>query len=380
MQPSTDWTVLGNDPARWGLALLVFVLSALAARAALRVAILRIESLAQRTHNNIDDLLARSLRQTKTLFLLLVAFWLGSEVLTLTDSLDYGIERLLVVAALVQTAFWGTAVVGALIQRYHLRQLEVDPGGTTAVGAMSFIARAIIWSVVVLLILDNLEIDVTALVAGLGIGGIAVALALQNVLSDLFASLSIVLDKPFVVGDFVAVDDFLGTVEYVGLKTTRLRSLSGEQIVFSNSDLLGSRLRNHKRMRERRAVFQIGVTYDTPAVKLRMIPGILRSVIEAQENTRFDRAHFRTYGAFSLDFEIVYFMLVPDYNDYMDVQQAINLEIFSRFQAEGIEFAFPTQTVFVHAPVNLPAATSRSLLQGEPATHSRAVRNEPTHL
>jgi MscS family membrane protein len=187
-------------------------------------------------------------------------------------------------------------------------------------------------------------------VAGLGIGGIAVALALQNVLSDLFASLSIVLDKPFVVGDFVGVGEFLGTVEYVGLKTTRLRSLSGEQIVFSNSDLLGSRLRNYKRLRERRAVFQIGVTYDTPEPKLRAIPKLLRSIVEAQQNTRFDRAHFRTYGPYSLDFEVVYFVLVSDYNDYMDIQQAINFEVFTRFQTEGIEFAFPTQTLFVTAP------------------------------
>jgi small-conductance mechanosensitive channel len=316
----------------------------------LRLATIRIEVLAQRTHNGIDDLFARSLRQTKTLFVLAAALWLGSRALELSESADRRIDLLLIIAALTQGAFWATGVASSLIQQYHDRQLEVDPGGTTAVGAIFFIARAIIWSVVTLLILDNLDIDVTALVAGLGIGGIAVALALQNVLSDLFASLSIVLDKPFVVGDFVAVGEFLGTVEYVGLKTTRLRSLSGEQIVFSNSDLLGSRLRNYRRMRERRAVFQIGVTYATSAAKLRTIPSIIRTIIEAQHKTRFDRSHFRAYGAFSLDFESVYFVLDPDYNAFMDVQQAINLELFSRFEAEGIEFAFPTQTLFLHAP------------------------------
>jgi small-conductance mechanosensitive channel len=346
----TSWTILGNDPLRWGLAALVFLFSALMARAALRIALRRVEALAQRTHNGIDDMVAQTLGQTKTPFLLLVALWLGSRMLTLPEPVDRGIERFLVIGVLIQFALFGTGAARSLIHQYAQRQLEVDPGGTTAVGAISFISRTFIWAVVLLLILDNLEIDITALVAGLGIGGIAVALALQNVLSDLFASLSIVLDKPFVVGDFVAVGEFLGTVEYVGLKTTRLRSLSGEQIVFSNSDLLGSRLRNYKRLRERRAVFQIGVTYDTPESKLRAIPGLLRGIVEGQANTRFDRAHFRSYGPYSLDFEIVYFVLRAEYNDYMDIQQAINFEIFTRFQREGIEFAFPTQTVLVRAP------------------------------
>jgi small-conductance mechanosensitive channel len=349
MQDSVDWTFLGNTPLRWGLAAVVFLLSVMAARLAVRLMLLRIESLARRTSSGIDDLIAQLLGKTRTLFVLLVAFWAGSETLVLSEALDGGIERVLVIGILVQAAFWGTGVVGYLIERYRARQVEVDPGGATAIGAMSFIARALVWSVAVLLVLDNLAIDVTALITGLGIGGIAVALALQNVLSDLFASLSIVLDKPFVVGDFVVVGDFLGTVEYVGLKTTRLRSLSGEQVVFSNSDLLASRIRNYKRMQERRAVFQLGVTYDTAEPKLRAIPGIIRAVVEAQANTRFDRSHFKGYGAFSLDYETVYYMRVPDYNAFMDTQQAINLEVFSRFQAEGIEFAYPTQTVIVQA-------------------------------
>jgi small-conductance mechanosensitive channel len=348
MWDSMDSAFLGNLPARWALAALVLLLTWTAARLAIKVVLHRLESLARRTETGIDDLLAEMLRKTRTLFILLVAGWAASETLALPAALDRGIELVLVVGILVQAAFWGTGIVGYLIEEYRQRQVEVDPGGATAVGAMSFVARTLVWTVAVLLILDNLDIDVTALITGLGIGGIAVALALQNVLSDLFASLSIVLDKPFVVGDFVVVGEFLGTVEYVGLKTTRLRSLSGEQIVFSNSDLLGSRIRNYKRMHERRAVFQLGVTYDTPATKLRAIPGILRAVVEAQPNTRFDRCHFRSYGAFSLDYETVYFMRVADYNAYMDTQQAINFEIFSRFEAEGIEFAYPTQTLLVH--------------------------------
>ena len=221
----------------------------------------------------------------------------------------------------------------------------MDPGGATAIGAMSFVGRALVWTVVALLVLDNLGIDVTALITGLGIGGVAVALALQNVLSDLFASLSIVLDKPFVVGDFVVVGDVMGTVEHVGLKTTRLRSLSGEQLVISNSDLLSSRIRNFQRMSERRAVFQLGVTYETSPDKLRAVPGIVRAAIEGQPGTRFDRSHFKSYGAFSLDFETVYYVHTADYNRYMDVQEGINLELLSQFNAHGIEFAYPTSTV-----------------------------------
>jgi small-conductance mechanosensitive channel len=209
------------------------------------------------------------------------------------------------------------------------------------------LGRLATWVVVLLLGLDNLGIDVTALVAGLGVTGIAVALAVQNILGDLFASLSIVLDKPFVIGDFLAVGDMMGSVEYVGLKTTRLRSLSGEQLVFSNSDLLGSRIRNFGRMAERRALFTIGVTYQTPREKLERIPQMIREAVEAQPQTRFDRSHFARYGDSAITFETVYYVTVPEYPVYMDIQQAINLRIHEAFEREGIEFAYPTQTVFL---------------------------------
>jgi small-conductance mechanosensitive channel len=185
------------------------------------------------------------------------------------------------------------------------------------------------------------------LIAGLGVGGIAVALAAQNILGDLFASLSIVVDKPFVVGDFIVIDDFLGTVDRIGLKTTRLRSLSGEQLIFSNADLLKSRIRNYRFMRERRIVFSFGVEYETPLPALETIPGTVREIIEAQERTRFDRAHFKSYGASALDFEVVYYVLVPEFNTYMDIQQAINFELFRRFADAGIGFAYPTQKLYV---------------------------------
>jgi small-conductance mechanosensitive channel len=211
--------------------------------------------------------------------------------------------------------------------------------------------------VLLLMALANLDVEIGPLLTGLGVGGIAVALAVQNILGDLFASLSIVLDKPFVIGDFIIVGDLMGTVEYVGLKTTRVRSLSGEQLVFANSDLLNARIRNFKRMHERRVVFTVGVTYQTPRAQLAEIPTMIREIVEGQEKARFDRAHFKGYGAFSIDFETVFYVLDPDYNLYMDVQQAINLALHERFEEHGIEFAYPTQTLFVEKVEGLqPAA------------------------
>jgi small-conductance mechanosensitive channel len=190
--------------------------------------------------------------------------------------------------------------------------------------------------------------DVTALVAGMGIGGIAVALALQNILGDLFASLSIVLDKPFVIGDFIIVGELMGGVEKIGLKTTRVRSLSGEQLIFSNSDLLNSRIRNYKRMQERRIPFGFGVTYQTTPDQLEAIPALIKSIIECEEGLRFDRAHFKGFGESSYDFEVVYYINTPDYNAYMDAQQTINLALCRGFAERGIEFAYPTRTIHMH--------------------------------
>jgi small-conductance mechanosensitive channel len=225
----------------------------------------------------------------------------------------------------------------------------VDRAVLGSIGIIGVIVNAVIWSLVVLLTLDNVGVDITALVAGLGIGGIAVALAVQNIFGDLFASLSITLDRPFVVGDFLIVDDVLGTVESIGIKSTRLRSLSGEQIVMPNSDLLGSRVHNYGRMVERRVVFATSVTYETPIGMLERIPGLIRKVIEDQADTRFDRSHFAAHGSASLDFETVYYVRSPDYTRYMDIQQTINLTLHREFAKLGVEFAYPTQRLLVES-------------------------------
>ena len=193
------------------------------------------------------------------------------------------------------------------------------------------------------LLLDNLGFDISAVVASLGIGGVAIALASQGILQDLFSYFSILLDRPFELGDFIIVGDYLGTVEYVGIKTTRLRSISGEEIVIANTDLTGSRIRNFKRMRQRRIVFKFGVVYETSADLLAKIPVIIKEIINHTEHATFDRAHFSGYGEYSLDFEVVYFINTSDYNVYMNAQQQINLAVKAKFARHNIEFAYPTQ-------------------------------------
>ncbi len=280
-------------------------------------------------------------------FMLVVAAFAGL--------MGYGIEgrpanaarSVAMIALFWQAGLWASTAAAAWLAHRRALMLEDDKAVAGSVGIIRFVVRVAIWAVVLLLTLDNLGFDITALIAGLGIGGIAVALALQNVLGDLLASLSIALDRPFVLGDFLIVGDHMGSVEYIGIKSTRLRSLSGEQIVMSNADLLASRLRNYGRMQERRVVFKLGVTYETPREKLMKLPSLLRSIIESQEEVRFDRAHFASYGAYSLDYEIVYYVLSADYGRYMDVQQAVNFRIHEEFEALGVVFAYPTQTLWL---------------------------------
>ncbi len=342
-----DTIVLGSTLSAWlyatAIALVLFLaLSWLKAAVKRRVA-----ATAEQTTTGFDDGLVTVLAATRTLSLLVFAIFFASLVLELGEPVRRVFATVTMLAFIVQAGLWASAALRFLLQLYAERQLQEDAAATTTMNAVGFIARLALWVVVLLVALDNLGVDITALVTGLGIGGIAVALALQSILSDLFASLTIVLDKPFVLKDFLIVNEFLGSVEHIGLKTTRLRSLSGEQLVFSNADLLSSRIRNYGRMYERRVVFTIGVVYQTPRSKIQVIPNIIRSAIEAQEKTRFDRAHFKEYGPYSLNFEAVYYVLDPTYLVYMDIQQAINLFIHEQFEAEGIEFAYPSQTIFV---------------------------------
>ncbi|MBN1397353.1 MAG: mechanosensitive ion channel family protein [Bacteroidetes bacterium] len=312
-----------------------------------RIILRKAQRLAEKTNTKIDDLFVDILKDLKKITMLVIAVYGGSKVLVLHPKASSAIEILLILISLLQTGIWGNRIISFFITNI-LTKRDIAAGENKSIQSIfRLVGRILLWSVILLLALDNLGVNITTLIAGLGIGGIAVALALQNILGDLFASLSILLDRPFETGDFIIVGEYMGTVEHVGLKTTRLRSLSGEENVFSNTDLIQSRIRNYKRMSERRIVFLIDVVYQTPYDKLCNIPAIIKEIIDAQKLARFDRAHFKNFADSSLKYEVVYYVSSPDYNTYMDIQQNINLEIFKRFQHEQIEFAYPTRTVFM---------------------------------
>jgi small-conductance mechanosensitive channel len=339
--------LFGNTADLWGAGLLTALVSFFAIRLLFGFLATRLQKLSKRTKTVLDDLVGAALEATRWWVVLIAAIWLGSQWLSFDPQL-VAIDYLFLVAMVMQVALWANRLVSAYIDYYTNARREANPAAVSVAQGLSFVVRLAIWSVALLLALDNLGYDVTALVAGLGIGGIAVALALQNVLGDLFASLSIILDKPFVLGDFIIVGDSLGVVEKIGLKTTRVRSLSGEQLIFANSDLLSSRIRNFKRMQERRIAFGFGVLYQTTPEQLEAIPGMVKGIIEGQENARFDRAHFKGFGESAYDFEVVYFLNTPDYVAYMDCQQAINLGICRGLAERGVEFAYPTRTIYLH--------------------------------
>jgi small-conductance mechanosensitive channel len=305
----------------------------------------RLRVLSGRTATIADDLVVEAIGRTKYPVIILVALYAASLHLQLPQGAADALGILVRLAVLLQVGLYASAVATRIIDRSGTSG-ERQSSRT----AIVFTARLVVWSLILLLALDNLGVDVTALVTGLGIGGVAVALALQNILGDLFASMSITLDEPFLPGDFIQIDTVAGTVEHVGLKTTRIKSISGEQVIIANTDLLKSRIRNYGRMQERRVVFSIGVTYQTPHALLERIPGMLRGIVDATSGARCDRAHLQSFGDSALVFEVVYFVGDPDYGRYMDVQQSINLEIYRRFGAEGIQFAYPTRTVIVHQP------------------------------
>jgi small-conductance mechanosensitive channel len=337
----------GNSVKTWLIALSAVLLSFAILCLVKKIGGRKAAAFARRTATELDDFVVELIRRTKSFFLLMASLFLGSHFLSLPAGTRTILSRLMILAFLLQFAVWGNGLFECWRRRIQRQRKEEDPSSLSTYTVLGFLVRVALWTIVLLLALDNFGVDITALVAGLGVGGIAIALAVQNILGDLFASMSILIDKPFIIGDFIIVDELMGTVERIGLKTTRVRSLSGEQLVFANNDLLKSRVRNYQRMEERRAVFSLGVVYGTPPEKLAAIPGMVKEAVEAQELARFDRSHFKAFGAFSLDFENVYYIKSPDYAVYMNVQQAINLAICRRFKVEGIEFAYPTQTILV---------------------------------
>ena len=307
-----------------------------------------LKSYAQKTENDIDDLFAELLHKTNFILILIFSLYIGSLYLNVNESIIQIRRNILIICLLLQVGLWGSGLISYFTDRKINKESFTTGSKVTQIRVVGFIGKLLLWITIVLLVIDNLGFNITTLITGLGIGGIAIALAIQNVLGDIIASLSIILDKPFEVGDFIIVDDLEGDVESIGLKTTRVRSISGEQLVFSNNDLLQSRIKNYKRMNKRRILFNLGVTYETPHEKLEKIPEIVKELIDQVPRAQFDRTFFKEYADFSLNYEIVYYVLSSNYLDYAKVHEQINLLIFKKFNEEGIEFAYPTQTVHLN--------------------------------
>lgn len=323
----------------------------------------RYAKLAETPEIELIEIPFKAASRTTSLFLVLASMFAAMQFLTLPARASKVAITLFTIAAFWQVGLWATTALLASLERKQRATLATHRAAAGTLGIIGFIARVTIWAFVLLLTLDNLGIEIKPLLAGLGIGGIAVALAVQNVLGDLLASLSITLDRPFVVGDSLGVDTFNGTVEYIGVKSTRLRSLDGEQIIMPNSNLLSSRLRNFTRMTERRVVYPVSVSQETPREQLQKIPGLIRSLIQEHKDVRFDRSHFSRIGSSSFDFEAVYIVLTSDYGRHMDILQTINLKLIEAFERDGIRFAYPTQRLWLEqdqgAQSELVAAQSK---------------------
>jgi small-conductance mechanosensitive channel len=344
-------TFWGNTILEYGMAIVLFVALTVFFKLLQVIILRRLSGLAQRTHTDVDDTLIRIVRSVRPQFYGFLALYLALQPLVLVSWLDKTLTATLLIFAVFQIV----KAVGILVDYVGEKKIakeraeagDVDSGSIAAIELLRSVAKAAIWVFGFVLVLSNLGIEVTSLIAGLGIGGIAVAFALQAILGDLFSSFTIYFDKPFRVGDFIVVGDLAGTVERVGIKTTRLRALQGEEIVLSNADLTSSRIHNYKRMEKRRIVFSFGVVYETPMEKLKKIPELVGDVFMSVPNADLERSHFKAFGDFALNFEVVYHVLSGDYNEYMDIQQNVNLALTEMFEREKIAFAYPTQTIYL---------------------------------
>ena len=311
----------------------------------------KLEKLSKKTRTDLDDLIVSLLDKVGWSFYVIVSLYIALNFLTLPVI----VVKIVYYLLLVVLVYYAIKILQGFIDYFThqiiiKRQVEEKKKNidTSLIDLLNKAAKATLWVVAILLTLHNFGYNISALIAGLGIGGIAIAFALQNVLSDIFASFSIYFDKPFQTGDFIVVGDDMGVVERIGIKSTRLRTLQGEELVISNKELTESRVHNYKKMRKRRVVFKFGVTYETPLAKLKKIPGIVKDIINKIPLAEVDRVHFHEFGDFSLVFEVVYYIKSSDYNTYMDIQQDINLKIMERFKKLGIEMAYPTQTIYLH--------------------------------
>lgn len=339
------YQIAGNPLQTYLWLLLIIVGVFLLFRIVISFVLARLEKIAKKTKNDFDDLVIEIVKKSKWPVFLAIILVAVPQYLKLSDVIKSGARYLLIIVLVLYAVKAVNIIIDYAFNKFQTRRKDtLDPH------YFSVIKKGInilIWVMAGILILSNLGINVTSLVAGLGIGGIAIALALQNILSDLFSSLSIYFDKPFKIGDFITVGDKKGTVQSIGIKTTRLLSVKGEEIVMSNSKLTNADVQNFGKMKKRRITFSVGVAYETPQSKLKKIPTTIRKIIKSAKNCEIDRVHFKTFGDFSLNYEVVYYVNSKDYKEYMDDQQKINLDLKAAFEKDGIEFAYPTSTVYL---------------------------------
>lgn len=343
----TEQMFLGNRFLDYIIFLLIFLGALIVIKIFRSIILKRLKKWAEKTATTVDDFLIGTLEKIILPLLYFGAFYLSINILVLAPMLEKIINILGVAVLTLFTARLITEIIGYGFKFYWSGRSK-DASLERSLKGILGVVKVIVWGLAIVFFLDNLGFKISSVIAGLGIGGVAVALAAQAVLKDLFSYFSIIFDRPFEVGDFIIVGEYLGAVEYIGIKTTRIRSLGGEQLIFSNTDLTDSRVRNYKRMEKRRVVFRLGVTYQTPQDKLKQIPKIVENIIKNVKDTMFDRAHFFSYGDFSLIFEVVYYVLGSDYNKYMDTQQEINFGLKEELEKQGVEFAYPTQTIYVN--------------------------------
>lgn len=307
----------------------------------------KIARITGRPRNKWDDIVVYTMEKTTTFFMIMSSLYVGLKFIKHSKLIDDYADKIYFIVFMWQMAVWSHHLLDKWIHSTIRKRTLRNPAAASSISLIQLLSKLILFSILFLFTLSNLGIKITTIIAGLGVGGIAVALALQKILGDLFSSLSIVLDKPFVVGDFIVIDQYLGEVEKIGLKTTRIRSLSGEQIIFSNSDLLAARIRNYKRMRERRVVLNLHLLLETPTDRLKTAVSIIKAIILSKKKARYERCHFMRIGQVSAEIEIVYWVLSDDYDTHMDIQQDILFDIKTAFEAEKITFAHPTQTLQV---------------------------------
>lgn len=330
----------GNTMYEYTTAIVAFVVLSVVFMIIQKIVLMRLASLAKKTKTDLDDVLIDVIRSIRPPFYYFLALYIAILSLTLSSLVSSVVTGILVAWVVYQ----GVIALSVVIDYALIKKAGDSP---STYGFLSKIIKWVLYSIGFLLVLSNLGVDVTSLIAGLGIGGIAIAFALQNILSDLFSSFAIHLDKPFEEGDYIVVGEHRGTIEHIGVKSTRMRSINGEEIVISNQELTSAQIQNYRDLAERRASFSFGVLYETDSGKVKKIPDMIKSIFDKIESVRLDRAHFKSFGDSSLDFEVVYYVQSSEYGRYMDIQQNINFALMEQFEKEGIEFAYPTQTLYV---------------------------------